>query len=326
MRLPRPQASGMTAWCRISAALGAVAWLAAPWLPTSPLTPGSLEHVFLFAPLVAIPLALAVLTSLCEEPAGACWQPVAAALLFASFLDTKGARAGALAAPWVAFAFVMLTSTLRRRNLRNPNRIAAHVFLLVGAVWLTSSRLGIGPPQLTPLRLFLGATHFHFSGFLLQVLIAATGRGLRDVAPQLVRVQRGIAIAAILAIVLLAFGNVLGLSPVKFVGVAGMVTCTLVLAFTMARVALASSGLARGLLALSAASVGAGMSLALVYGVGELAQREFIPLRSMVPLHGLVNALGFVLCGLLGHLAAVVSNRRGESAACPGFPSARRST
>jgi hypothetical protein len=57
-----------------------------------------------------------------------------------------------------------------------PNLMAAHVFLPIGAVWLWLSRLGVGPGHFAPLTVFLAAVHFHFSGFALQVLIAATAR------------------------------------------------------------------------------------------------------------------------------------------------------
>ena len=45
-------------WGVTSGGLGAVVWLAAPWLPVgSPPSFGSIEHVFVFLPLVAAPLA-----------------------------------------------------------------------------------------------------------------------------------------------------------------------------------------------------------------------------------------------------------------------------
>lgn len=44
------------------------------------------------------------------------------------------------------------------------------------------------------------------------------------------------------------------------------------------------------------------MVLAAVYGVGELSGARFIGIPRMVILHGLLNAAGFTLCGLIGHL------------------------
>jgi len=39
-----------------------------------------------------------------------------------------------------------------------------------------------------------------------------------------------------------------------------------------------------------------------VYGVGELAGRDWIDVGRMVATHGLLMSLGFTLCGLVGHL------------------------
>jgi hypothetical protein len=44
------------------------------------------------------------------------------------------------------------------------------------------------------------------------------------------------------------------------------------------------------------------MGLAGVYGIGELTGADWIGIPRMVAIHGLLNALGFTWCGLLGHL------------------------
>ncbi len=292
-------------WTGWSAAIGSAVWAVIP------LPPGSLTQVFLLMPLVLSPLALAVLASLCEREAGqqmpkiARLQPLAAGCLTGAFLEPPGPRAGVLASVWLAFALALLAS-LPWSRVRNPSRIAAHVFLVVGAVWLVLWRLGVSPRQLNSERVFLAATHFHFSGFLLHVLITATGRRLRDALPGLFRLQRAIAILAIAGIGLLLVGNLLALPSLKLAGVVGMVGSTLGLAFTSTAVARASSSLSeRWLLCGSAASISVGMLLALIYGMGEFTGRNWIGLHRMVPLHGLVNALGFGLLGLLGHLARI---------------------
>src|SRR5688500_11291665 len=77
------------------AVMGAVLWLVGPFVPVgSPPSLGSLEHVFLFMPLVAAPLALLLLSVLLESGADSGAgshrsarraQPVAAAMVLASF-------------------------------------------------------------------------------------------------------------------------------------------------------------------------------------------------------------------------------------------------
>jgi hypothetical protein len=58
----------------------------------------------------------------------------------------------------------------------------------------------------------------------------------------------------------------------------------------------------RLMLLVSAAAITAGMVLAVDYGVGELTGRAWVGIPRMVAIHGLLNALGFTLFGLIGHL------------------------
>lgn len=89
----------------------------------------------------------------------------------------------------------------------------------------------------------------------------------------------------------------------KFVGVSVMVVSTVALAITSTAVALDVRARApRFMLLASAASLAAGMAVAAVYGVGELTGRDWIAVPRMAAIHGLLNAFGFTLCGLLGHL------------------------
>ncbi len=115
--------------------------------------------------------------------------------------------------------------------------------------------------------------------------------------------HRALAIGAAAGIPLIAAGNI-GHSPVlKFLGVCAMVASTIALAITSTALAWrVPNQTARRLLLLSAASVSAGMLLAGVYGIGELTGRGWIGIPRMVAIHGLLNALGFTLLGLLGHL------------------------
>lgn len=82
-----------------------------------------------------------------------------------------------------------------------------------------------------------------------------------------------------------------------------MVLSTIALAIASLSIALeVPARTPRFLLLVSAASIAAGMVLAGVYGVGELTGRGWIGIPLMGAIHGLLNALGFTLCGLLGHL------------------------
>ena len=306
-------------WGVMSSALGSLLWLAAPLVPVdSAPTFASIEHVFVFMPLVAAPLAILLLSTLLDAASATKSvpyavarriQPVAAAMVLASFFLPKGALAGGLTAGWLVMTILLAVGGLRRLQLQadshltNVNLLAAHLFLPVGAAWLLLSRLGLGPRNFAPLTVFLAALHFHFSGFTLQILIAATGRKLRESPSRFGAVHRCLAIGAIAGIPLIAAGNIAALPALKFTGVAFMVLSTIALAATSAAVGLNASARApRQLLLVSAVSVAAGMVLAGFYGVGELTGAGWIGIPRMVAIHGLLNALGFTLCGLFGHL------------------------
>jgi hypothetical protein len=314
-------------WSVTSSALGALLWLAAPLSPLGlPPSFGSMEHLFVFMPLVAAPLAILLLSALLDAD-GATQppahrvaqrvQPVAAALVLASFFFPKGALAGGLTAGWSVMTILLAVAGVRRRvpradaQLSHLSLVAAQLFLPVGAGWLLLSRLGVGPRNFAELTVFLAALHFHFSGFTLQILIAATGRRLQEFPSRLAGLHRYVAFGAIAGIPLIAAGNISSSPVLKFGGVACMVLSTLGLAATSAAVALNTFARPpRGLLLMSAISIAAGMVLAGAYGIGELTGAGWIGIPRMVALHGLLNALGFTLCGLIGHLVLSLRARQ----------------
>jgi hypothetical protein len=90
---------------------------------------------------------------------------------------------------------------------------------------------------------------------------------------------------------------------VRIVGVGAIALGIAGLAVTTTAVAVrVSSPATRSLLLVSAWSGVAATVLAGAYGVGELAGREAIGVDRMIATHGLLMALGFTLCGLVGHL------------------------
>jgi hypothetical protein len=322
-------------WSLVSAVLGGGAWLGAPYLPGSPPALGSIEHVFLFLPLVAAPLALLLQASLVAEEGGPCAalaprgracaaltprgrgfrlhaaaryaQPAASAMVLASFCLAKGNAAGALTGPWLIMAVLVAAGGIAAvKPARGPHRsnvslLASHLFLAPAAIWLLLSRLGVGPRSFTEMSVFLAALHFHASGFLLQVLVAATGRLVREASVG--ALHRVLAVGAIVGIPLIALGKAVPSETLKYGGVAVMVASTIALAVTSTSVAFDSRPpAARMLLLASAGSIAAGMILAAICGVGEIRGGAWMSIPRMVQTHGLLNALGFTLCGLSAHL------------------------
>jgi hypothetical protein len=117
--------------------------------------------------------------------------------------------------------------------------------------------------------------------------------------------QRALVISAAVGIPTIAAGNIAHSTGLKFLGVSAMVASTLALAITTTALArTVRDRAARLMLLVSAAAITAGMVLAGAYGVGELTGRAWIGIPPMVAIHGLLNALGFTLFGLIGHLRA----------------------
>src|SRR5713101_7281922 len=95
-------------WARSSATAGAVAWAVLGSLAGAGKAPlGVIELLFLFAPLVIVPLGLELGRVVMPvelqrtEDAARILQPLAAGLAVASFWFSPGWAAGALVAPWV---------------------------------------------------------------------------------------------------------------------------------------------------------------------------------------------------------------------------------
>jgi YndJ-like protein len=87
----------------------------------------------------------------------------------------------------------------------------------------------------------------------------------------------------------------------KLIAALWIVARQLGLASAMAYVGFrATSQMARGLLIIASGSVIVAMVLAAVWAVGEYPLQPMVDLYRMERIHGVLNALGFSACGLLG--------------------------
>jgi hypothetical protein len=262
---------------------------------------GVIEVLFLLAPLVLVPLALKLLTPPEVFPFRwlARWgPPLAGAAVAASFLVPRGGLAAALALPWLALVLTAVPAALGMLWSRGFSDVVAAarsvglLFLPVGAGWLVLSRLGAQPLGFVDPIVLLTAVHFHFAGFLTLSLMAVTAGVLRDAWP---RLSRASVLGAVVGTPLLAAG--ITFSP----GLELLGATTLAAALTVFSIVLlaAARRLASALLALSACCFLLGMTLAVVYAVGEFAGRGFLSIARMAQFHGVANALGS-LFGLVG--------------------------
>jgi len=298
---------------RASALTGAAVWALMAGLAGAGKVPlGVIELLFLFAPLVVVPLGIALGRKLAPfrhqavQDAARLLQPLAAGLVLISFWTPPGLLAAALAVPWLGLC-VMLGAEVRWTLLRGRERrliswgvSVGRMDLVVGSAWLLVSRLGMRPMNFQEPILLLTAVHFHYTGFATAVLaaaLAAYSGKIRGGIPSLLR----LVVVAVIGIPFVVAAGFVWSPILKLGAVAALSASVVVLAgwqFWLA--ARLSTGAARAFLRLSASAVFFGMVLATIYAVGDWLGRDWLLVPRMASTHGVVNGLGFVLFGLLG--------------------------
>jgi hypothetical protein len=282
------------------------AWL----LTVSVLRPGWAIALFLFAPLVLVPLALAVLTTAdrhLKYPGR--WglvllvQPPAALLLVGAFALPAGPWSAALAVPWLCFSgLIGLTGLVhawpwKHRSLDELCIYAGMIYLPVGGAWAVLSRWGLRPLGFSDLIVLATAVHFHYAGFVLPLLTGLAGRVLPG------RMARTATAGVVAGVPLVATGITLSAFAVHLPELQAAwlmcLACLLVAALQLRIVLHAGPRLFRGLLAVSSGALGATMILAAIYALGTYCGLPWLTIEAMLPWHGAVNALGTALCGLL---------------------------
>jgi hypothetical protein len=208
------------------------------------------------------------------------------------------ALAGGYAAVTVALAGAAAHRLWRRRSL-HPSEVALLTALVapsVAGISLVAERGGWQLLGFEPAVLALTVAHFHYAGFaaaLIAALVCNTVRTWLSTVPAL-------AVPAGIAIVFLGY----------FTGERVQLTGTAVLTIGMwvtgwllwRRVRPASASPAtRRLFTVSAAALVVTMLLALSWAIGQVWDDvPHLSLSWMAATHGVVNALGFAGCGLLG--------------------------
>jgi YndJ-like protein len=303
---------------RPSILIGSAVWLALALASFAPRVHlGIIEVLFLLGPWIVVPLGADLVRGARNSKSTAVRDCVVfpAALLtsVSFFLDNR------IAAAWFASSWLLVCAGFAgdgvRRLVSSETRsfpqfcfAAGEGYLLVAGAWLVASRAGL---QLLAFRepiVLLTAVHFHFAGFgsaVLAGLVDANfvgNRGHRELRAALLAVVLGPAILG------LAF--LLG-PKVKLVAALLIVLGQFGLAGGMVRAGFAAKNAGgRWLLFVAGGSVAAGMILAVVWALGEYPLQAFVNIRQMAEFHGVLNAIGFVVCGLLGW--SVVSTRNGE--------------
>lgn len=298
----------------------------------------TIENLLLMAILVHVPLALGLLYHPGDPVWGSDpihfavrLQPFAAVCVWIALTLPFGKWSAVFCLPWLVMSLTLAVTVLFW--LGNHEQWLAHqlafcaamLYLPIGVAWLIAYRFGWRPLGFADVIVVLTGVHFHFTGFVLPVITGLVGAhwkiGMldRDLPGQQHLAGRSPTVSGtntqhairntlyaattagiILAPPLIAAGITLSpLFEVLGVGLIFLSACGLV-ALTIGWVAIEqASTVVRTLLMISALSLLVAISLALIYGLGEYFERQWLTIPQMVALHGWSNALGFGLCGLL---------------------------
>jgi hypothetical protein len=280
-----------------------------------------LAHFILFlGPLLVVPLGLRLLKQAqrfpfptdYRSPSGIGWL-IAVSMLAASLILPAGPLAAGLATPWLIVTLLLALFGTRwiLKDIRDLNAdfsmAAALVLVAVGGGWTLASRAGLRPAGFSDQIVMLTGVHFHYAGFALPLLTGWTVRQLElsSEPPGLQKTNtsrgwRRLLVASIVCGVPLV-GLGITFSPLLEVVASGLLTlaaCSLAVIQSLVAQHPAHAE-RRGLLWVSSISLFCGMTLAITYAAGEYLKAPLLTIPTMIPLHGIANAIGFSLCGLL---------------------------
>jgi hypothetical protein len=309
-------------WAATCATAGAAVWAGIAVLARVGIARlGAIELLFLLGPLVIVPLGL----ELGRGMGGTGWfaelarrlQPVGAGLAVVAMWFGPGRRAGLFAVGWLVICLLVAGAGFgdfvravwtdagegpfdsRSGQVRATLGIA-RMDLAVGGAWLVASRLGMRPMGIQEPIGLLTAVHFHFAGFATAMIAAATlqfseGRGEQRWLRRLVLLVAGLPIVV-------AAGFVI--SPVLKMGAAILFSASVAGLAVAVRACgrRAEDPTARLLLQVAAAAIFAGMVLSGAYAIADYAGSDMLTIPQMARTHGILNAVGFCLAGLLGWL------------------------
>lgn len=322
-----------------SAVAGALCWLALLLLKRSsePFDLRIIKGIFLLGVLVIVPLGLSLVATPDRSNRHSTvyrlalvMQPFGAAMVICSYFFEQGIVAALLACAWLLVTALIALFGLVRFLPRGATRAeevaidASLIYLLVGGFWFVFSRYGLQPAGFGDTIVLLTAIHFHYAGFAAPLLVGMAGRMLFDEDSGARRLLWLSCVAVITGTPLVAVG--ITFSP----GLALLGACViavglwLLAALVIWRVlyALPSHAGAKIMLLVSSASSCAAMVLACLYAYSIVAGRLILSIPQMAMFHGVANALGFSLCGLI----AWCFIRPEARSAPPGLPLSRLSS
>lgn len=298
---------------RASAIIGALAWIIVVCFRTSTSAETNLINgILLLGILVIVPLGVSLVATPDRKGCHSLsyklallGQPIGALAAIASFYYEPGLAAAMLASVWFVATGLIAGFGLWRFLLRGFRQVEelsidmGLVFLPVGGVWLMLSRLALQPLGFGDTIVLLTAVHFHFAGFAAPILAGLAGRVIDPSG--FARRLFGVAVVCIITGTPVVAAGITASPLMAFIGAivisSGLVLLTmLVLGWVLSSV---RSLPAQALLVVSSISSVSAMLLASVYAYSIVAKRLIVDIPRMAIIHGMANAFGFGLCGLI---------------------------
>jgi len=246
-----------------------------------------IDEVVVFGVLVVLPLALG----------GAWWRwGIAGVATVAALELDRGAVAAALVVPWLVvagsrvLAGVQAAGPLLFWTRADVVRVIAGVYAAVAAAALVQSRSGVHLFGLREPIVELTAVHYTYAGTAALMLAGATTPGRWS--------NRAIACTAA-APPIVALGFVTGWAMPQVGGAALMAAGVWTTAALQLVEAAGHRPVQRGLLSLSGLAIWAPMVLAVGWAAGQHWDVPYLAIHDMARLHGVPNAIGFCLAGLI---------------------------
>jgi uncharacterized protein (UPF0548 family) len=237
------------------------------------------------------------------------WWLAAAASTTAAFLLPAGPGAALLVLPWVGLCAGTLTRAALRVG-RTPGSwrlgdmagLVAAAYAGSAAIALVASRLGASPLGVGEPILELTAVHYTYAGC---AALTLASMALAGASPGRLPWARAAVVLTGVAPPIVAVGFVGRASGLLIAGAAvlalGVWTTGALQLVEAARRTLPRA--ARGLLAISGATIGLPMVLAIDWAAAQRWPIPALSIGAMAATHGVANAIGFALCGLGGRRA-----------------------
>lgn len=293
--------------------LGAVLWVAAAAISSaSGVGVDLVDRLLVLAPLVVVPLGLPLAGV--EDRRVEVAHVVSGVALFGAFVLKDTTTAGAVAASSVwAVASLLTTRTAVVRVLgamrgRRDVGIAwpevargvALAYLVVAAAFAVQAVAGFDPLDLSVEIVELTGVHYAFAGFGASLL---AGRAVEATGPSRAGITAVVLVGGAPPVV--AAGFVTRWWGFQVTGALLLLVGTYLTAWLTFRASAAIPGVARLLLRVSSVAIVVPMLLAVSWAANQFWTVPALSIPDMARTHGMLNAFGFVGCGLLGWRCAV---------------------